>query len=188
MMLGLEGYKLFLAVGFILAGAHAHTKLSPYFAATWFGSGLVFSYAFAGRDSALELVLLPPLVFYMAAATTKGLVETRESLRGNHVVHVLATGLFSGVVALPLLAAADGMGWAAPGAVPSLGFLSGVDPAWLGGVAPGAVVLWMMAGFVFYGVYKILDHTGLGRPAQTVLQFGAAWFLPALVSTLLGQG
>ena len=116
MSVDLSGYQLFLAVAFFLAGCHAHAKLSPYFAATWFGSGLVFAYVWGGRSSALEVVLLPALVFYMAAAATKGLVETRPSLAGNHVVHVLATGLFSGVVAMPILAAAAAAGWTVPGA------------------------------------------------------------------------
>ena len=186
-MIDAEGYKLFLAVGFFLAAVHAHSKLSPYFAATWFGSGLVFAYFWADRF-ALELLLLPPLLFYMAAAATKGLVETRPSVRGNHVVHVIMTGVFSGVVALPLLASADAMDWNVPDGAPDLRFLSDIGAFWLGGVDPSAVAMWMVAGTVFYGVYKILDHIGIGRPAQTVLQFGVAPFLVPLIGALLGQG
>ena len=144
------------------------------------------AYVWGGRSSALEVVLLPALVFYMAAAATKGLVETRPSLAGNHVVHVLATGLFSGVVALPILAAAAAAGWTVPGGTPSLSWTSRLDPDWFGGVDPDRVLLWMVAGTVFYGVYKALDHIGLGRPLQTVAVFGLAPFFPGLIRTLVG--
>ncbi len=181
-----EGLRLFLALGFFFAGAHAYAKLSPYFAATWFGAGLVFGYFWTGRQADLESLLTPALVFYIAAAATKGLVESREGLAGNHVVHVLFTGLFSGIAALPLLACAQLLGVDLPGESVGPAFLSDVPASVLGHVSPTLFAAWVVAGTVFYGAYKTLDHVGLGKPLQTIALFVSAAFLPQLVGVVLG--
>ncbi len=179
------GYRLFLAGCFFLAYVHAYRKLSPYFAATWFGAALLFAYRWSG-SGVPELLLLPGVVFYLAAAATKGLVETRERWQGNHPLHVVITGLFSGVVALPVLASADAMGWPArPGSSPGMPWLDGIPSSWLGGVPGPQVGLWVVAGLVFYGAYKILDHMGLGKPLQTVLVFVVAPLLVPLVELIV---
>lgn len=176
MDLDLHHYRLFVAGGVFLAATHAYRKLSPYFAITWFGAGLVFGYLWRTGNPMPEVVLLPALVVYLAAAVTKGLVETSERVAGNHVVHVILTGLFSGVIALPLEASARAMGWPLPR--PASRVLLGVSPDWLGGVTLDAFALWVIVGTLFYGTYKVLDHIGLGKAVQTVLLFGA---MPLLV-------
>src|SRR5262249_17796380 len=93
-------WQLFVAVGTALAFVHAFRKLSPYFAAAWFGSGLVFGWFWTTRHNAPEAVLLPVFVTYLAAALTKGIVE-QGRFAGNHLVHVLGAGVFAGLVALP---------------------------------------------------------------------------------------
>lgn len=186
MTVDVEGLRLFLAVGFFLAGAHAHSKLSPFFAATWFGAALVFAWFWSGGDGDVESLLTPGLVFYVAAAATKGLVENRERLAGNHVVHVLITGLISGAVVMPLLAGAQLLGAHLPGERSGPVFLSDVPAGWLGHVSPTLVASWVVAGTLFYGVYKILDHVELGKPLQTIAVFVSAAFLPRLVGVVLG--
>ena len=48
----------------------------------------------------------------------------------------------------------------------------------LGGVPFGAVVDWTLGAGLFYGAYKVLDHTGLQQGAlQTVLLFAGMPFL-----------
>jgi len=168
--LDLEAWRLVLAVGTFLAAVHAYRKLSPYFAITWFGAALVFAYLSSGGPAEPERVLLPGLVFYLSAAVTKGLVETRNGVRGNHVVHVIMTGLFGGLLALPIEAAARVERWPMPMA--SRGPLWGVGDA-LGGVPLDVVVAWCLAATLFYGTYKVLDHIGLGKPLQTVLLFAS---------------
>lgn len=186
MTIDVEGFRLFLAIGFLLAGAHAHVKLSPYFASTWFGSGLVFAWFWGGRAPAVETLLMPALVFYVAAAVTKGLVENRPRLAGNHAAHVVIGGVCSGLVALPLLACATLLGAAAPGPTTGPAWLDEVPAAWLGYVPAPSLAAWIVAGTVFYGAYKILDHIGLGKPLQTVAIFAAAPFLPRVVRAVLG--
>lgn len=181
--LTLGHYQALLAVCVFLAGVHAYQKLSPYFAVTWFGSGLLFGSLWAGRAEP-ESVLLPVLVVYMAAATTKGLVETRPRFAGNHVVHVLMTGLFTGLLALPFEASAARSGWSVPRPAPRS--LLGEDPAWLGGASLDAALQWALVGLLFYGTYKLLDHIGLGKPAQTVLLFAAMPLLVTAIESLHG--
>lgn len=168
--LGIGELRLLLAAGVFLAATHAYRKLSPYFAMTWFGAGLVFGWLWAEPPRGPEVVLLPVLVVYAAAAATKGLVE-RGRLAGNHLVHVLVTGLLSAAVALPYEALARELGLPVPR--PAGRVLLGVSPGWLGGVTLDVALLWAIVGTVFYGAYKLLDHVGLGRPLQTVLLFAA---------------
>ena len=169
--LSLPAYRLLIGASVFLAAVHAYTKLSPYFAITWFGSGLVFGYLWRTGTPMPEVVLLPVVVVYMAAALTKGLVESRERWRGIHVAHVLVTGLLTGLLALPYESAARAMGWPVPR--PASRALLGVDASWLGGVTLDAVAMWTILGTFFYGTYKLLDHIGLPRWVQTVLLFGA---------------
>jgi hypothetical protein len=184
MTIDLEGYRLFLAIAFFLAGAHAHARVEPYFSATFFGSALVFAFTWGGGEFAPEFILVPAVVFYAGAAATKGLVENSKRLKGNHFAHVVLTGFCSGLVVMPLMAACDAAGWPMPG--PSASWAAGViDPKWLGGVDPGAVVAWMMAGAAFYSVYKVFDHVGISRPVQTVLQFAAQPFLVSLIHSIV---
>jgi hypothetical protein len=164
------GYRLVVALLSLAAGVHAWTKLSPYFAATWFGSAAVFGYLFGEGDALPETVLLPGLVVYMAAAVTKGLVETRDGVRGNHLVHVLMTGLFSGVLVLPFVVAARASGWALPRDATSAPW--DLDDGWLEALRPDAGLRWCLVGLAFYGSYKLLDHCGLPRGPQTVAVFG----------------
>lgn len=173
--LGLHDYQFYLTGCTVFAAAHAYRKLSPFFCVSWFGAGWIFAYLWTEARPAPEVVLLPPLVFYLAAALTKGLVETRGIVRGNHLVHVLMTGVLSGVVALPLLAVADAMGWGVPR--PASRLLFGLSGRWLGGPTLDAVWLWMTAGAVFYGAYKLLDHVGLNRTWQLLLMLGSTPFL-----------
>jgi len=124
------------------------------------------------------------LVVYLAAAVTKGIVE-RGALAGNHVVHVLATGVFSALIALPLESAARAMHWALPRDAP--GVTHGVlQPRWLGGVPGDQLVLWALIGTLFYGLYKLLDHIGLGPALQTVLLFAGMPFVVKFIEYLLG--
>ena len=177
----LETYRLVLALGTFLAAVHAYRKLSPYFAITWFGAALVFGYLWSGGPAEPERVLLPGLVFYLSAAVTKGLVETRSGVRGNHVVHVIMTGLFGGLLALPIEAAARVDRWPVP--TMSRGRLWGVGDL-VGGVPLDVVVTWCLAATFFYGTYKVLDHIGLGKPLQTVALFAAMPFLPMGLESL----
>ncbi len=89
-----QAWLLFVVLGTFLAGVHAYRKLTPYFAITWFGAGLVFGWFWTENRTHPEALLLPAFVVYLAAAITKGVVE-RGSLAGNHVVHVLASGIFA---------------------------------------------------------------------------------------------
>lgn len=170
-------YRVFVAVLTGLAFVHAHRKLSPYFAATWFGAAGTFAWIWAKGVSPPESFLLPGLVVYMAAAITKGVVETRDGVRGNHFVHVVMTGLFTGLLVLPFEAAARAMTWNLPHYGP--GDVLGLPS--LGGVPSGSVVLWMVVGFVFYGTYKVLDHIGIGPAVQAVAVFAVTPFLARVV-------
>jgi hypothetical protein len=175
---------LFVVVSTALAALHAWRKLSPYFAATWFGAGLAFGWTWTSRRDSAAALLLPVLVVYLSAALTKGLVE-RGRLAGRHVVHVLMTGCLAGLVALPLESSALAMGWSTPRGAPGLSHWFS-RPDWTGGVPGALVVQWMLVGLLFYGVYKLLDHAGLGRGVQAVLIVGAAPFLPLAVEGLMG--
>lgn len=182
---GLTHYRALLAGLAFLAGCHAHLKVSPFFAATWFGSTLVFGWCWAGQRGDPELVLLPGLVVYTAAAVTKGLVESRPSLAGAHSLHVLLTGLLAGLLALPFEALARPMGWPVPR--PAGRLLLGLDPDWLGGVTLDPVAQWTAVGLVLYGGYKILDHVGLPRWLQVPALFGVMPFLARAAAWLHGQ-
>ena len=178
--LGLPHYRLLLVGLTFLAMVHAHTKVSPYFALTWLGSTLLFGWFWAGGRGDPELVLLPCVVVYTAAAVTKGLLETR-GMAGIHSLHVVFTGLLSGLLALPILALARAMGWPVPRPVGRV--LLGVEPEYLGGITLDAVAQWVAIGFLVYGVYKVLDHVGLPRWLAVLVLFasmpfvaeGAAW-------------
>ncbi len=182
-------FGLVVAAMVFLAAVHAYTKLSPYFCTCWFGAGLVFGWLWSDRPEEASAILVPVLVFYIAAAVTKGLVETRERLAGNHVLHVVMTGVFSGVIALPLESGARVMGWAMPAPALGLkGLMDGpVDPDLLGGVPILVLVVWVIAGTVFYGAYKLLDHSGLPAAWRTVLLFVGMPFLVQLVDGLADQ-
>lgn len=169
-LLDATGYRFVVALLSLTAGVHAWTKLSPYFAATWFGSAAVFGYLFGEGDALPETVLLPGLVVYMAAAVTKGLVETRDGVRGNHLVHVLMTGVFSGLLVLPFVAAARASDWALPRGRADAPW--GLDDGWLEALHLDAGLRWSLVGLAFYGSYKLLDHSGLSRGLQTVAVFG----------------
>lgn len=177
--LSAEHYRLLVSVSSFLAAVHAWRKLSPYFAACWFGAGLVFGWFWNTGDALPETLLLPALLVYQAAAVTKGLVETRERVRGNHLFHVLLTGLLTGVLALPWEAAARAMNWSLPRDATRT--LWGVSPDALGGAGLDAALLWALLGTAFYGTYKLLDHTGLPRWLQTLAVFGVMPWLPRLV-------
>jgi hypothetical protein len=176
-------WRLAVVIGTFLAAVHAYRKLEPYFAVTWFGSGLVFGWFFTEAHTKPEALLLPVLVVYIAAAVTKGIVE-RGALAGNHVVHVLATGLFAALVALPLESAARAMHWVLPRDAPSVTH-GVIKSQWLGGVPGDQLVLWGLVGTLFYGLYKILDHIGLGPVLQTVLLFVGMPFLVMFTEYLL---
>lgn len=178
-----DAWRLAVAVLAFLAAVHAYRKLSPYFAVAWFGSGLVFGWAWSTGAPLPETLLLPVTVIYIAAALTKGLVETGR-FSGNHVLHVLLTGLLAATVAAPLEAAARAMGWTLPRAAPDI-LPAALDGPWLGGVPADAWLVWALAGAGFYGLYKLLDHSGLGATLRTPLLFVAAWFLPRGVDAVL---
>ncbi len=179
-----HAWQLAVVVGTFLAGVHAFRKLSPYFAITWFGAGLVLGWFWTAHHAAPEALLLPALVVYIAAAVSKGIVE-RGRFTGNHVVHVIATGLFSGLIALPLETAAESMRWITPRGAPPV-TAGRIRPEWIGGGSADLVVQWMVLGLLFYALYKILDHVGLGSVMQTVLLFAAMPFLPRVVDAALG--
>ena len=183
--LDLGAYQVVVAVATFLAAIHAWTKLSPEFAGSWFGAGLVFGWSWAPRGAGPEAVLLPVLVVYEAAAVTKGLVETRDRVRGNHVVHVIMTGLLSAVLALPWEAAARAAGWPRP-RTPGRE-LWGVPADALGGVGLDTVALWTILGGLFYGAFKVVDHSGLPRGLQVLVLFGGVPFLPRAVDALHGM-
>ena len=178
-----QAWQLAVVIGTFLAGVHAFRKLSPYFAITWFGSGLVLGWFWTEHRGAPEALLLPALVIYIAAAVSKGIVE-RGTFTGNHIVHVIATGLFTGLIALPLETAADAMRWITPRGAPAVTH-GHVKPEWLGGGSADLAVQWAVLGFIYYTLYKILDHIGLGSVLQTVLLFAAMPFLPRLVEAVL---
>jgi hypothetical protein len=178
-------WRLAVVLGTFLAGAHAYRKLSPYFAIAWFGSGLVFGWFWTDQHAAPEALLLPAFLTYLAAALTKGLVEGGR-FSGNHVVHVIVTGVLTGVVALPVESAGAAMGWVLPrGAARITG--GAVDPEWLGSVPLDTVVQWSLVGTLFYGLYKLLDHIGIGSTMQTVLLFGGMPFLVRFAEWVLRQ-
>lgn len=181
-VLDADGYRLVVVVATFLAAAHAWRKLSPFFAAHWFGAGLVFGWLWTDARAAPEAVLLPALVVYTAAAITKGLVETRDGVRGNHLVHVLLTGLFAGWLALPFEFAARAAGFTLPRVLD--GELFGVGAHATLGVPLGAVWAWTVLGGVFYGAYKLFDHCGLPKAAQSVVVFGAQPLLVLAVERL----
>jgi hypothetical protein len=170
-----SSWRVIVVVAFALAALHAWTKLSRLFALTWFGAGVEYAWFALGRQATLEALVLPAFVIYLAAALTKGLVE-RGRFRGNHLLHVVATGVFSGLVVLPLASAAMGMGW------PGTHELGGAAPSgpWIGGVPAGLVVRWVVTGGLFYGTYKLLDHAGLGRLLQVPALAVSMVFLPRL--------
>jgi hypothetical protein len=179
-----RAFTLFVVVATFLAGVHAFRKLSPYFAVAWFGSGLVFGWFWTAHRTAPEALLLPALVTYLAAALTKGLVE-KGSFEGNHVVHVLVAGLCAGLLALPLEAACDAMGWVTPRDAADI--TGGVlDGPWFGGASADLAIQWGVLGLVFYGTYKLLDHIGIGPVVQTLALFGVMPFLPRGVEVVLG--
>ena len=181
--LGATEWRLFVVVLTALAFVHGYRKLSPFFAVTWFGAGLIFGWFFTSHRSSPEALLLPALVVYLAAAVAKGIVE-RGALAGNHVVHVLATGVFGALIALPLESAASKMDWTTPHSpFPRLWDLS--DHTWTGGVPLELLLEWGVVATLFYGVYKLLDHVGLGATLQTIVLFGAMPFLPRLVEAVL---
>lgn len=159
----------------VLAAGHAHCKVSPFFASTWFGACLVFGWFWCDGRGGPEQVLLPGLVIYTAAAITKGLVERRPSLAGAHAVHVVLTGVLSGLVALPYEAVARAQGWPVPR--PSSRVLLGVEPDWLGGVTLDTAAQWGAAGFLVYGTYKVLDHLGLSKAVQVLVLFASMPFV-----------
>ncbi len=177
-------WQLAVVIGTFLAGVHAYRKLEPYFAITWFGSGLVFGWFFTEAHTRPEALLLPALVVYLAAAVTKGIVE-RGAFAGNHVVHVLATGVFAAVIALPLESAARAMHWVLPRDAPNVTHAV-IKAQWLGGVPADQLVMWALVGTLFYGLYKLLDHIGLGPVLQTVLLFAGMPFLVKFTDYLLG--
>ena len=179
-------WTLFVTIGTALAFVHAFRKLSPYFAAAWFGSGLVFGWFWTTQRTAPEAVLLPVFVTYLSAALTKGIVE-QGRFAGNHLVHVLCAGLFAGLVALPIEAVCATRGWTLPRDAPSL-HLQFLDGPWLGGATAGAFVMWSLLGTLFYGTYKVLDHLGVGPVVQTVALFGLMPFLPRFADFLLRMG
>jgi len=173
--IGAPEWRLFVVVATVLAFAHSYRKLSPYFAVTWFGAGLVFGWFYTGHRSSPEALLLPALVVYLAAAVAKGIVE-RGALAGNHVVHVLAAGVFGGLIALPLESSAAAMGWTTPRS-PAVR-LWALSHTWTGGVPPELVLQWSVLSTLFYGVYKLLDHVGLGPALQAIVLLVAMPFLP----------
>lgn len=181
--IGAPEWRLFVVVATVLAFAHAYRKLSPFFAVTWFGAGLVFGWVYTAHRSAPEALLLPALVVYLAAAVAKGIVE-RGALAGNHVVHVLAAGVFGGLIALPLESSAAAMGWITPRS-PVLRLWALSDHTWTGGVPPELVLQWSVLSTLFYGVYKLLDHVGLGPALQTIALFAAMPFLPRLIEWVM---
>jgi len=180
--LGGLAWRLSVTIGPALAFVHAFRKLSPYFAAAWFGSGLVFGWFWTDTRTP-EALLLPVFVTYLAAALTKGVVE-QGRFAGNHLVHVLCAGLFAGLIALPLEAACSAMNWTLPRAAPAL-HLQVLDGPWLGGASAASVVQWSLLGTLFYGTYKVLDHLGVGPVVQTVALFGVMPFLPRFADFLL---
>ncbi len=173
--LSVEHYRLFVCLATFLASTHAYCKVSPFFSITWFGSSLVLGWFWSEGTAQPEAILLPGLVVYVAAALTKGIVESRPRLRGNHLVHVIVTGLFTGVVSLPLESAARTQNWVLPREIS--GSLLGLDAGWFGGTAPLAFATWGVLGTLYYGLYKLLDHAGLGGAAQVVLLFAATPFV-----------
>ena len=179
-------WTLFVVLGTALAFTHAFRKLSPYFAAAWFGSGIVFGWFFTTHKTEPEAVLLPVFITYLAAALTKGIVE-RGAFAGNHLAHVLGAGAFAGFVAIPLEACCAAMGWTLPRAAPLITH-GAIDGPWLGGATTDAAIQWAVVGTLFYGTYKILDHLGIGRVLQTVALFGVMPFLPRFTDFLMRIG
>jgi len=178
---GAAAWQVIVAVAAFLVAVHAYRKLSPYFAVTWLGAGLLFGSLWSGVAVRPEVTLLPVVVFYLAAAVTKGLVETRDRVRGNHLVHVIMTGVFGGVIALAVEGAGRSAGWVLPETGASA---AGFAP---GGVPWRVAAGWAVAATGFYGLYKLLDHVGLQRPAQTVLLFAAVPFLVRGVEAVNGR-
>jgi hypothetical protein len=174
-----RAWQVALAAATALAVLHAWRKLSLAFAWTWFAAAAEYAWFALDRQAAFEALAVPGLVVYLAAAVTKGLVE-RGRFKGNHLLHVLATGAFSGLIALPLASAALGMGWSG---THELGGLAPYGP-FVGGVATGLVVTWMLTGAVFYGTYKLIDHSGFGRTLQVAALAVAMAFLPRLTQLL----
>ena len=181
--IGAPEWRLFVAVGTVLCFVHAYRKLSPFFAVTWFGAALIFGWFYTANRSSPEALLLPGMVVYLAAAVAKGVVE-RGALAGNHVVHVLASGVFGGLIALPLESSAAAMGWTTARS-PFLRLWALSDHTWTGGVPPELILQWGVLSTLFYGVYKLLDHVGLGTTLQTIVLFAAMPFLPLLIDWVM---
>ncbi|RKY18083.1 MAG: hypothetical protein DRQ55_14250 [Planctomycetota bacterium] len=183
--LHLAHWRLFVVVLTVLAAGHAHVKVSPFFAITWFGAAALFGWFWADGRGGPAVVLLPGLVVYSAAAITKGLVERRASLSGAHSLHVVLTGLLSGLLALPFESLARAMGWPLPR--PTGRVLLGVEASWMGGVTLDTVASWGAAGFLLYGVYKVLDHIGLPRWLQVPALLGSMPFVASAAVWLHGR-
>ena len=162
-------YASAMVVLVALAALHAWTKLSPRFARRWFGSAVLFgaTWTLAGR---LELptgdvlaLIVPAFVFYVAAAVTKGLVESTDALAGRHVVHVVMTALFAVAIAWP-----HERLWR--------------ERAWFPTSSEVSIALaWGAAAFVFYGTYKLVDHSTWSQNTQRV---ALAVAMPALGAAL----
>jgi len=182
--IGAAEWRLFVVVATLLAFVHAYRKLTPFFAVSWFGAALVFGWFWTSQRSSPEALLLPGLVVYLAAAVAKGVVE-RGSLAGNHIVHVLAAGVFGGLIAWPLESSARAMGWTLPRGS-SLHLWTLPDHAWTSGVPPELLLQWTVLCTLFYGLYKLLDHVGLGATLQIVVLLGAMPFLPRLIDAAMG--
>jgi hypothetical protein len=183
--LHLPHYQAFLVVLAVLCASHAHRQVSPFFAITWWGASLIFGWFWADGRPAPELVLLPGIVIYTAAAVTKGLLETRPSLAGAHSLHVVMTGVLSGLLALPFESVARAMGWSVPR--PAGRTLLWVKSEWLGGVTLDAAAAWGIAGFLLYGVYKVLDHIGLPKGNQVIALLASMPFVADSAAWLHGR-
>ena len=182
-------WRWVVAISVFLVGVHAYRKLSPYFAVTWIGAGALFGALWCAdgfewpAQVRSEVVLLPVSLFYLAAALTKGIVETRDRLRGNHFFHVLMTGVFAGLLGLSLKSSADASGFHLQsfGIDGNLLSSSGME---IGGVPLAVGLGWAVAASAFYGIYKLFDHAGLSKPLQTVVLFVSMPFLVQGVKAL----
>ena len=162
-------YLVALCVLVVLAIVHAGVKLSSGFAWRWFVGAALFgaTWGLGGRlaaPSAAPLALLvPAFVFYVAAAVTKGIVESTDALAGRHVVHVLMTGVFAVAIAWPHEVLWREGGWVE------------VSPA------SARALAWGVAAFLFYGAYKLVDHARWPAAARVLVLLLA---MPALGAAL----